>query len=860
MKSTRLLDNFEQELQFDIDTFLAKWDKRRRSTLRSTMTLGTTISLRIMPINRIKNGYDLKFDYSDGDNSYRERKIGNALKKILQAPDHISLTAVEYSLERKALVTNSMSWQGEQYLAGESDEVNKSTTIYKGTLRNVGLIGKTRVTLDQPSRREQFASMCVHKASTESSEMTESVLCPWPWIDHSKKSQELYQVLNGQFKSFDYQRLPTLSCPLQAHMLLRYLHTVKPCVSEKEFKKAHQMVEEFALNYGKQYHDIISDCYVHPEKNMENILPNYYYRCSTEEMPLKNIAIIAPFCHDVWPELENSSIKRSGVIIQLVIEFWHLLFTQQLKTICDDKGHCLNMEQFQNLFSSVSIPDYTCSQSYTFFKTESQSPASRHIVIIHRGHVFTMNVMDDNYKSLPEEDIQNSLREMLLYANRNETEPIGMLTCADRHTRTSTRECLIEVDGENENMLMEIEQAIFVLSIDHKKVRGLDNLANEALFGDGCNRWYEKSLNVYMHNNGMISLNINRTLIDGPIVAYLLHYIHLRLVEEITDWDDDDIMKSFSGTQNSFKSSTLNVNSHAKTNEEEIEQEFANLEALTLKRGSKEMFQSLTKTEARVLNFKLNDHLRNVIECSMHTFLNMSSALITATYKNDTIDSQLFARHTVNKDAFAHMVMHLTFYKMYFRMASSCSLISLKKFQGTRNDLLRSTTIEMAEWCRSMLNTHSSNSDGQQRREMFRRAEQTHCKLLHQCYNGESCNNYVNALRNLSEELELPPGNMFDNETFRQAGWTDQCDINSQSLGIGCTSCPVVLPAIPTGYGVGYSIANGFAFFTVTSWERQTSTNAHLYAASLRLCIDQVIDLICYLPVKEELDSVSTEK
>lgn len=675
---------------------------------------------------------------------------------------------------------------------------------------------------------------------------------PWAWLDPESSAKNLYKSSIYSKITFSNQsKIKSVPLPVLAHSLNWYLQSVKPCVSATTFAVTKKLVNEFASGEGKVYHERLINFSESPKTTwIKEFLPNYNYCYSRQEAPILNLGIVAPFMYDLWPEREDTQLNRATVLVSLTVEFWQLIREEKLLPISITKdGQTACMHEFRKLFSSVKLPGIPRDEIYYCFKTLSEDAnedTPRHIVVLYKGQIFSMEVINKSSICVSSDDIRHRLWSIINSVDEGAVEMgvgIGVLTSMDRSVWSEVRLQLIKYSDNNQACLNEIERAMFVLSLDHMRIANLDRLPHEAVFADGCNRWYDKSLSFYVYKNGLVTVNVNSSILEGSTVAFLLHYIHLRIMEDAEKWDDD-VLKSIS--RHSVEPSV--VSSRMEELMFKISSRISLMSDMNLvneklnrysnERSSDDMSASF---EPKALIFDLDESLETVIEDAKITFLEISASLHTAVCKFEGYDRTLFTMKGVNTDAFAHLVIQLTFFRMYFRPASIGSKASLRRFHYGRYEVFRATTSEAVNWCKIMLDP---DSDFEDQSYNFWKAERKHVSLLQKAFSGNGSENHLAALRVIAEDQFSVTPKLFEDESFRIAGGCGRFDINTECLAVACTSCAVVWPSVPAGYGVGYFVASTKIVFTVSSLSDDRATSAQLFACSLDHTLRELHDFL----------------
>ncbi|KAH9507899.1 hypothetical protein Btru_053162 [Bulinus truncatus] len=798
-----------------------------------------------------------KLDELPETSTKKDKQVKIAPDKFPSQSKLISKEAVKYDLEHKGMDNVSVydffrsrfSDGGEAENGLASPELSATESELKvtedigvsfvGGLRRVGLpvFGRLEMPSDLKIRNHESKRASVCTLSTTSSYFMDN-LWPWPWLDFRMRAADLYKGSEGPGVTFSRQKdLPDLPVPILGRSLLRFLQSMRTCVNEKSLKHVQKLAEEFALGDGPTCQNLLNDAATIDRNWIRRVLPNYSRLYSRLSAPILNRGIVCPYMYDLWPENADTQIERAAILIDSAVEFWMILRKEALGTITDDKGHPICMHEFRRLFSSVRIPGQPADAIFTFFHSLAESDdTSKHIIVIYRGHIFTMGVMDTNYVAVSRKSIRLFLKEIVQSVedspdDSNEGQGVGILTSLGRDVWSEVRQELMKMNEANAVSLKEIETAMFVLSMDKLKINDPDRLPHEAIFGDGYNRWYDKNLNFYVYANGLVTVNVNSALLEGNIAAILLHYIHLKILESVEKWDEGvvcAVSKTTLVSSRSRGSSIFNdLLAQIKSKMSDLSSASQSAESMV---GSANFFPDIggPANAPRKLVFALDEQLEEYIGIAESQFSNLAASISTSVCVFDEYERNLFKDKGVNTDAFAHMVIHYTFYTMYGRPPSVGAAVSLKRFYHGRFELMRSTTEEIIAWCRAMSAPGSTNALKQ---ATFWKAVKKHRRMLRESSSGQGFENHLAALKVVAEDMLMKTPTFFRDDVVKSR---ESFEIFTECLGVGCTSCAAVLPTSPEGYGVGYFVANTKIVFNVSAWQDVATTSAELYAQSLR--------------------------
>ena len=185
------------------------------------------------------------------------------------------------------------------------------------------------------------------------------------------------------------------------------------------------------------------------------------------------------------------------------------------------KSAPLDMSQYKNLFKSTRIPGVETDEIKKFQKSD-------HVLVMCRGRFYKLtcyekssgNILD--YKS-----IQRSVQDILADAKSKEynNDSIAYLSSMERTDWAKIRPTVIETSENNSKNLESIDSAIFNIVLEDQLQEKLEfdvkstQAANSCfLWGNGANRWWDKSITWIVTEGGDCGLTFEHSWGDGVAV------------------------------------------------------------------------------------------------------------------------------------------------------------------------------------------------------------------------------------------------------------------------------------------------------------------------------------------------------
>lgn len=126
---------------------------------------------------------------------------------------------------------------------------------------------------------------------------------------------------------------------------------------------------------------------------------------------------------------------------------------------------------------------------------------------------------DASGQALPEAQILAALKTIIADNTPKDPNPIGILSTENRDKWAQIRE---ELYASNKKSVDDIDSALFAMSLDSESVVDEEKLSRLFLFGDGCNRWFDKSFSLIVTENGKAAVNFEHSWGDGVAVVRFL--------------------------------------------------------------------------------------------------------------------------------------------------------------------------------------------------------------------------------------------------------------------------------------------------------------------------------------------------
>ena len=180
---------------------------------------------------------------------------------------------------------------------------------------------------------------------------------------------------------------------------------------------------------------------------------------------------------------------------------------------------------FKYMFNACRIPRRE-QDTYRIYDPSMH----RHCIVARKGHFFAIDFVDESGDPLPVQFMEQRLEECIALADTEGNVPMfGWLTSSDRDSWADAREELLNTYGSDmKHALEKLESGALLLCLDDESPLSQKECADLFLTGNlnsGNNRWFDKSIQLFVTNNGRAALQGEHSMMDGMPVISLTNYI-----------------------------------------------------------------------------------------------------------------------------------------------------------------------------------------------------------------------------------------------------------------------------------------------------------------------------------------------
>lgn len=607
------------------------------------------------------------------------------------------------------------------------------------------------------------------------------------------------------------QSLPRLPIPLLEKTCERYLAALKPILIDESYRKTEDVVNRFKTGSGPQLQKMLKDRDL-KNKHTSYISEPWFDMYLRDRVPLPiNYNPVLILKNDERKEYNAPLIRATNLIISslrfmkslrdecLEPEVFHLnpkksdneryrrivkLAPKAVATYVSYafKAFPLDMSQYSGLFGATRIPELDKDRIY-------RSEKSRHLLIIRNGHFYAVDVLDKDGNIEAPNVILGRVKYVLQDNTPANEFPLGSLTAWERNKWATVRHHLLDIG--NEKAMKLVDSALFCLCLDDSSYDEANPvpLVRSFLAGDSSNRWFDKSVSIFMGKDGASAINFEHSWGDGVAV--------LRYFNEI------------------YQDSTKSPLVHPDTN------------------PAGDIDGSVKRLE-----FKLDDRMKEAIKEAEKAHNQVMDSLDLNFLIYHDINKSSLKKNAVSPDSIIQLSFQLAFKMQYDKYVGTYESCSTAAFKHGRTETMRPCTIATKTFCDAVL-SKTDRPDRQQLRSMIDQCSTYHGQLTKEAAMGQGFDRHLFGLRHVAELNGIPKPSIFEDAGYQI--------INNNILSTSTLSSPGIVaggfgPVVKDGYGIGYVISNDRCGAIVTSYKGQR--NGSEFIKCLKEALDTIRDVL----------------
>ncbi|KAI8391602.1 acyltransferase ChoActase/COT/CPT [Radiomyces spectabilis] len=547
--------------------------------------------------------------------------------------------------------------------------------------------------------------------------------------------------------------LPKLPVPALNGTLQKYLKSVRPLLSDEDYKHTEQAVKEFEAPGGvgeKLQERLLARA---NDPKIVNWLEDWWLDGAYMAYRDPVVIYVSYFFYYKDDKLRKLPAKRAAAITTAALEFKNQVVQKTLEPEYA-KGEPMCMDSYKYMFNNCRIPTKPSDVEIAFDPTQNN-----HIIAIRKNKFYVIDTIH-NGRQLSTAELEQQFQQVIDQAGDAKGPAIGALTAANRDKWTDARQVLMAANPENKRALDKIESSSFVVCLDDFSPVTRDEGSRACWHGDGRNRFYDKPLQFIVFENGKAGFMGEHSCMDGTATCRLNEYVCDGLARNLIDHGAEQVRSDLPAPS-------------------EIKFQVNNELQQTIQSAEKDIDELIKKHELTVLAY--HGYGKNLIK-----------------------------KFKSSPDGYVQMVIQLAYYKLFGTSRPTYESAQTRKFQRGRTETARSVTSESVAFVKTMEDPYASRED---KIAAFRAALKAQGAYMADAVNGHGVDRHLFGLKNALEAGENAPA-LFKDPAFSysQHWYLSTSQLSSEHFdGYGWGQ------VYNDGYGIAYMIKNNALQFNVAS-------------------------------------------
>ncbi|KAG7346650.1 choline/carnitine o-acyltransferase [Nitzschia inconspicua] len=558
--------------------------------------------------------------------------------------------------------------------------------------------------------------------------------------------------------------LPRLPVPEVKDTIRRFLPTALPLAKNEEEAKGLEKACEAFLEEAK----VLQERLLHRANNEmkgSSYLQLYWNTLGylqVRDSVVVNVSYFFQFQNDSTLSKSRPNIERAAALLYSTAEFRKEVCSGALEPEVMGKAQIpLDATAFKYMFHACRIPRKV-QDNYRIYDPSRHN----HAIVARKGNFYSINIVDDAGDPLPLSVIEEQLQQCIEMADDLVVPrpKLGILTSTNRDNWADARAKLIQLGGEQmERALQLLESGALMVNLDDSDLVDDVECSEMMLTGrkqSGDNRWFDKSIQIVVDNNGLAGTLSEHSMMDGmPVV---------RFADYITSFTYDEVKQRSTERSNEASYQVVDIFGEALNNMDE--NPLRELES----QARDEFHQNIGRQSTSVV-----------------TFENYGSNFIKKS-KNPP-------------DAYAQLALQLATYRLFGEQVGTYEATQVRRFLHGRTEVTRAVSFESAEFVKSMGRTASKEPHPEatkEKLELLRKATAAHASYSQMAAQAMGVDRHFFGLSMQVDSQDGIPAIYSDPVFNRSKHWR---------LSTSNLSHPRIVnwgfgQVVPDGLGVGYSI------------------------------------------------------
>ena len=323
---------------------------------------------------------------------------------------------------------------------------------------------------------------------------------------HLSNIPQYYNPTSTTTTLFEKQStLSKLPIPSIDATLSKYIKSLEPLATPSQLQRTIKIANEFKNDpIAKTLQNRLVERSKDPTGWLAEYWNNYAY-LEWRDACAGNVNFFYHFKDDNRPQS-----LRAAVLTREMIGFRQLITSHSLSPEYNgDSPLCSHMYNY--LFNTTRIPVKPRDQIAVYNGTNSNNS---HVIVLYKQHIFSINTIINDVL-LSTHEIKQQI-DFILNNTHDLGVGLGALTSWHRDNWSDAYQLLAQQQG-NADALHQLQSAAFVLCLDDHSPVTLEECATTFLYGNVKNRWFDKSCQLIVCQNGKAGMNNEHSMMDGTI-------------------------------------------------------------------------------------------------------------------------------------------------------------------------------------------------------------------------------------------------------------------------------------------------------------------------------------------------------
>ncbi|XP_051884942.1 carnitine O-palmitoyltransferase 1, liver isoform-like isoform X2 [Pristis pectinata] len=629
----------------------------------------------------------------------------------------------------------------------------------------------------------------------------------WMFIQHGNTPTNvklwmlMVKIFSGRKPlTYSFQTsLPRLPVPTVKDTMRKYLESVRPLLSDEEFKRMQALAQDFELKVGPRLQWYLKLKSWWATNYVSDWWEEYIYLRGRGPIMVNSNYYAMDYLY-IIPT--RSQAARAGNTIHAMLLYRRKLDREEIRPLMGQSSIPMCSSQYERMFNSSRIPGLETD-------TLQHLKDSKHIAVYHRGRYYKVWLYHSGRLLRPCE-IQVQMQKIL--DDPSEPQPgeekLAALTAGDRVPWAKARRSFFS-QGRNKLSLEAIEKAAFFVTLDDTEqgfrkedpVASLDNYAKSLLHGKCYDRWFDKSLSFIIFKNGKVGLNAEHSWADAPIIGHLWEYLLAT--------DQFQLGYTEDGNCKGEPNSRIPV--------------------------------------PQRLQWEIGEPCQEVISQSLNVAQQLASDVDFHSFPFDKFGKGLIKRCRISPDAFVQMALQLAHYRDKGKFCLTYEASMTRLFREGRTETVRSCTSQSTRFVLAMVDPSQTSEE---KLRLFKLAAEKHQSMYRQAMTGGGIDRHLFCLYVVSKYLGVDspflkevlsePWKLSTSQTPHQQ--VDLFDLNrypeyvSSGGGFG--------PVADDGYGVSYiMVGENLINMHISSKFSSPETDSHRFGNHFQRAMIDILDL-----------------